>query len=316
MDIILTHGDPIWLHTDCQGQEDTTKELLAHAAGEQAHVELIDIITRHFGHTIPEDRPYMITDNHFNTETKAEVIQMGPEMWGIFSLPFNEIPNIGVPTKRMNCLIHRQSGERLMFLYKMYERDLLNNNLVSFGCFTGDQYVPYANRRKDFNDLHKAQDWPHWDNLQEELRPQMPILLDHSLLADEAAMQTELTVVVETYVNEDVIAYSEKIFRALQLPRPWVMFNGPKAVSILRNYGFDVLDDIVNHAYYDDTISQDRRADKILNTINSVASWENINKERLVKAATHNRLLLAGLKQRLGPKVQSVVNKFADLNND
>jgi hypothetical protein len=310
MDIILTHGDPIWLHTNCQGKEDATKELLARVAGEKAHVELIDIITRHFGHTIPEDRPYMITDNHFNVDTKAEVIQMGPEMWSIFSLPYDEVPDIGKPSKRMNCLIHRQSGERLMFLYKMYERDLLDNNLVSFACFTGDQEKPYADRKKDFNDLHIDQDTPIWNDLQEELRPQMPLLLPDNMLADVAAMQTEVTLVVETYVNEDVIAYSEKIFRALQLPRPWIMFNSPYAVSVLRKYGFDVLDDIVDHNNYDSVIKQERRADKILNTLNKIKPWSEIDKERLVKAAKHNRLLLAGYKERLGPKVQSVLDKF------
>lgn len=310
MDIILTHGDPIWLHTNCQGKEDATKELLARVAGDQAHVELIDIITRHFGHTIPEDRPYMITDNHFNIETKAEVIQMAPEIWSIFSLPYDQVPDVGAPTKRMNCLIHRQSGERLMFLYKMYERDLLENNLVSFACFTGDQEKPYADRKKDFNDLHIDQDTTIWNDLQEELRPQMPLLLPDNMLADDAAMQTEVTIVVETYVNEDVIAYSEKIFRALQLPRPWIMFNSPHAVSVLRKYGFDVLDDVVDHNNYDNVIKQERRADKILNTLDKVEPWAKIDKERLAKAAKHNRLLLAGYKERLGPKIQSVLDKF------
>jgi hypothetical protein len=299
---ITTHKDKIW-QFGCQLKEDEIIAQLETCTQGQAIIKVIDsILTSDID--VPKDKP-IITDNHFNN-TPENIIQVGPEFWGIFYFNNNTDFNI-TPTYDFNCLMNRISGERLMILYKIYERDLLDDNIVSFNCFLpGMERKNLTLRRMDFNDMHIDQDWPHWNDLQEELRPRMPLLLPTDMDPDSAMLHSKVTFVVETYSHDNVISYSEKIFRALQTPRPWVLFASPNAVSVLRDYGFDVLDDIVDHCAYDSTVRQERRVDKILNLIPKI----EFNFIRCASAAAHNRHLLQVLFSQWPAKLEKICKQF------
>jgi len=299
---ITTHKDKIW-NSGCQLKEDQIIAQLEACTRGQATIKVVDSIL--ISDTdIPKDNP-IITDNHFNN-TPDNIVQLGPEFWGIFG--FNDDTDFNItPKYNFNCLMNRISGERLMILYKMYERGLLKDNIVSFNCFLpGNERKSLALRKIDFNDMHIDQDWPHWNELQEELRPRMPLLLPTDMDPDSAALHSKVTVVVETYSHDNVISYSEKIFRALQTPRPWVLFASPNAVAVLRDYGFDVLDDVVDHSEYDSTLKQERRADKILNLIPKI----KYDFERCNRSAKHNRQLLQSLYNQWPSKLEKICNQF------
>lgn len=300
---IITHQDKIW-QSGCQLKEDQIIAQLEDCTRGQAIIKVVDSILISDA-DVSKDKP-IITDNHFN-DTPENIVQLGPEFWGIFHFD-NDIDFNITPTYDFNCLMNRISRERLMILYKMYERDLLKDNIVSFNCFLpGNERKKLALRRIDFNDMHIDQDWPHWNEVQEELRPKMPLLLPTDMDPDNATLHSKVTIVVETYSHDNVISYSEKIFRALQTPRPWVLFASPNAVSVLREYGFDVLDDVVNHNAYDSTLKQERRVDKILNLVPQI----KFDFERCARAANHNQQLLQSLYNQLPEKLERICNQFS-----
>jgi hypothetical protein len=54
---------------------------------------------------------------------------------------------------------------------------------------------------------------------------------------------------METYSSDTVVALSEKIFRALVTPAPWLVYSGKYTVSYLEKLGFDVYCDLIDHRY-------------------------------------------------------------------
>jgi hypothetical protein len=54
---------------------------------------------------------------------------------------------------------------------------------------------------------------------------------------------------METYSSDTTVALSEKIFRALCLPVPWIVYSGKHTVAYLNSLGFDVMPDVVEHRY-------------------------------------------------------------------
>jgi hypothetical protein len=110
----------------------------------------------------------------------------------------------------------------------------------------------------------------------------------------QAIMQTEFSIVLETYFDLNTsITFSEKIFRCLKLPRPWLMFAMANAVSYLRDMGVDVLDDIVDHSY-DRVENAIERQSVLLDQIESMCKCTLTDKQiaRCEQAANHNQSLL------------------------
>jgi hypothetical protein len=290
---IYTHDDLIW-SSGCMSSEDNIVKKLKSSAN--CEVQLVDSVN----YDTATSNNCLITDNHFLNERK-NVIQLAPELWHIYYFE-HELQNI-TPVYKFNCLMNRLSGERLMLLYKLQERDLVHDNIISFNCSLHNQIdATVGERKKRYRDFHRDCQWPHWNEVHEELYSHIPKFLPADIDPDTAAMLSEVTIVVESYVSDTVIAFSEKIFRALQTPRPWLLFCSPGSVALLRNYGFDVLDDLIDHSY--DAIEKDnRRADKILNQINKI----QFNAARCEQAAAYNRLILQKLATKWPAKLDKII---------
>ena len=130
----------------------------------------------------------------------------------------------------------------------------------------------------------------------------MPMLLNMD--PDTVAMRSDITLVVESYVSDTVVAFSEKIFRALQTPRPWILFCSPDSVAVLRNAGFDVMDDIVDHAY-DEIVNVEQRLQAILKELSKP---KHFYLPRYKQAVETNQALLDQLKLQWSYKLQSIVS--------
>jgi len=282
---ISTHHDRIW-QAGCQDKEDSIVQQLQ-TCRPDAHIQLVDCLQ------IETDKP-IITDNYFLDGRSVESI--APEFWHIYLC--NEIENIK-PSIRLNCMLNRLSGERLLLLYKLHERNLIDNNIISFNCLYHTRDPSIEERQEFFRQMHREVNWPHWDWAFNELINKIPIISEHN--PDTAAMASEVTIVAESYVSDSVIAFSEKIFRALQTPRPWLLFCSPHSVDILRENGFDVLDDLVDHSY-DSITNQELRLCKLLDTLATTV----YNKQKCERAATHNRNRL----QELGSHWESKLNEI------
>jgi hypothetical protein len=295
---INVHTDQIWRNNQLNLDEQGIAQKLI--SNTNKNVCLVDAIIQDDS-SIP-DNEIIITDNQFNIPVKDNVINVAPEFWHIYYFE-NNLTNIN-PNYKFNCLMNRISCNRLLLLYKMYERDLLKNNLISFNCQTTNRTPDSRVQRiQTFDDFHHIQcEWAHYNSLKEELKRLMPLMI--SYMPDQAALLSEITIVAETYVHDRVIAFSEKIFRALQLPRPWLISGSPGSVKTLREHGFDVLDDCVDHSY-DGIYDEPRRLDHILNQIQN--NYITVDISRAEQAAAHNQLVLQDLATKWPAKLDKII---------
>ena len=292
---ISTHHDKIW-SSDCFVKETAILKILRSHAKHGQSIRLVDCIT-------DDDGPVIVTDNQFNTP-RENIIDLAPEFWAIYQTAVDIHADVK-PTKQFNCLMNRVSGERLIMLYKLVERNMLGQGFVSFNCLYHDRDPSVEQRQLNFTHAHYSHVAPRWNMLNDQLRNIMPFLLEGND-PDQAAALSVVTIVVESYVSDDVIAVSEKIFRALQTPRAWLLVCSPNTVKCLRDAGFDVLDDIVDHSY-DSVIDMEQRMDRIVDQVNTVTH----DHERCCQAVAHNRRRLHELGQAWPAKLSQVLQSMA-----
>jgi len=93
-----------------------------------------------------------------------------------------------------------------------------------------------------------------------------------------------------------VISTSEKIFRCLVTPVPWIAYAGRYTIAKLRELGFDVMDDIVDHSY-DRLLEVQHKMPKLADSAKKTIAyaknipWSQV-KSRCQAAAFHNQILL------------------------
>ena len=307
---IDTHHDAIW-YSGCLDQERAIVQRLSKLAP-TALVKPVDAVSIH-----PQDLvayKLVITDNVFIREPAFAVINLSPYFWGIYAC--DPITNtITLPSKKFNCMINRISGERQRMLYCLYDQGLLSQGHVSYNCLYHAPDPGWQQRRKNFEQVRIDCDLIEYADAHAELAHKVPLLLN--MTPDQAAMDSVLTVVMETYASDWLIAVSEKIFRALQTPRPWIVYCSPGTVALLRDTGFDVLDDIIDHNSYDMITNSWQRMDQIVRLIKYHDT--PLNTDRLTQAAAHNRNRLLELKKQLPDHldqcVQSIGVKYqSDVN--
>jgi len=287
---ISTHKDRIW-QAGCQQRED---DIAANLAFHRINNTLVDAVQANLGAL---QQPFA-SDNHFRVP--VDYINLAPEFWHIYRC--KPILEDTTPLHKYTAMMNRISGERLMLLYKLTEQNLLEKGLVGFNCLYHDRDPSIQQRQQHFVNMHAECGWHHWDSIHQELKTDMPMLLNMD--PDRAAMSSDITLVVESYVSDTVIAFSEKIFRALQTPRPWVLFCSPDSVSVLRSYGFDVMDDVVDHSY-DSIEDTEQRIDSILDTVNR---FQARPLQRYKQAVQTNQALLDSLRHQWSYKLQFILD--------
>lgn len=302
---IDTHHDAIW-YSGCLQQERTIISRFK-GIGPDVLVKPVDAVC--IQKTDLDAYTVVVTDNQFIQQPVSAVIDLAPFFWGIYHCaPI--LNTIQQPSKRFNCMINRISGERQRMLYQLYSHQLLEHGHVSYNCLYHAPDPGIDQRRTNFDRVRQECDLIGFDHAHEKLRSQVPLLLN--MTPDDAAMDSHITLVMETYVSDWVIAISEKIFRVLQTPRPWLVYCTPGTVRMLRSHGFDTLDDYVDHESYDTINNHWHRMDRL---VNMISSWNTVlDHERLAKAAAHNRELLATLKAKLPAHIDHCVQLTGDLN--
>lgn len=284
---ISTHHDRIW-SAGCQQKEDSISEILTEHDIPHTLVDVIkDDLHRNYA-----------TDNQFRVP--VNYINLAPEFWHIYRCP--DIEDNIYPNKHFNVMMNRISGERLMLLYKLHEAGLFAKGYIGFNCLYHDRDPDTDRRQQHFVNMHKECGWHQWDNTHRELLPEIPLLLDMD--PDTAAMRSDITLVVESYVSDSVIAFSEKIFRALQTPRPWILFCSPDSVAVLRDAGFDVMDDVVDHSY-DEIEDAEQRLDAIVQELKKLKYFFL---PRYKQAVETNQAVLDKLKHQWSYKLQSILD--------
>jgi len=293
--MIQTHKDRIW-QAGCEQKENQLKEMLDEHNRRYMLVDALQPEDNDFGCVQPD----FVSDNHFRFRACYENI--APEFWHIYLC--NTIVNKQTPNVLYNCLMNRVSGERLLLLFKLYRAGLLDQGTVSFNCYLPHCENNLTSRIENFTKLYSTLGRNDFSKEFQELQNSIPITIEQD--PDEAAMSSQISLVVETYTSDYTIAFSEKIFRALQTPRPWLLLCSPNSVCVLRDYEFDLLDDVVNHHSYDYIENLDSRIDALIEELQKPIQW---NLDRFEQAVAHNQQRLKKLAndwpQRLSNLLQS-----------
>ena len=284
---ISTHQDRIWL-AGCQQKEDNISKTLSK---HNIPHTLVDVSRDDIHKNYATDNQFKVPVNYTN---------LAPEFWHIYRCP--SIQNNIYPDKHFNVMMNRISGERLMLLYMLKEAGLFNKGYIGFNCLYHDVDPDITQRQANFGQVHTECAWHHWNEMHNSLKSSMPMLLDMD--PDTGAMRSDITLVVESYVSNTVIAFSEKIFRALQTPRPWILFCSPGSVAVLRNAGFDVMDDVVDHSY-DDIVNVEQRLQAIIKELHKPKYFYL---PRYKQAVETNQAILDKLKHQWSYKLQSILD--------
>jgi hypothetical protein len=233
------------------------------------------------------DNKLIVTDNIPLRTVQGTMIPLYPEYWHVYH--YRPTYQNRSAIHGYNCFMNRISEERGLTFRELNRRNLLSKGLVSFNCLRP------GNLEATKEDLLNY--GPAYNNLIDSL--------------EQSIIDSNISLVLETYTSDDHITFSEKIFRVLQLPRPWLLYCSPKSVEYLKQYGFDVLDDYVDHSY-DQIIKHHQRLSSILDQLETVVDrvYNEHDYIRFEQAAKHNQNLLLEFRQVWPEKFNNILNKI------
>jgi len=299
---VTVYADQVWTKSNCRGIEGKVKQQLSAVAGPHILIQLVD--------QVPDNaRDYLkiVTDNNL----EYNHIPLWPEFWGSFS--YDPIYVNHLPTRMFNCFINRTCPIRQSWLYQFVRRGLLDQGYISF-------LLDYRKMPAGVTNKQELYEWVFQQNNyifakeHEFLRDRVPFRnFDSTIDLDQIVVNSCVSLVLETYFDDKgAISFSEKIFRSLQLPRPFILYASPGAVTVLRSQGFEVYDDVINHAY-DSTRDPIKRQVQILDQLDHCRNLqynESVLNDYENRAA-RNRLLLKKFKQQWPERLQAVLTEIS-----
>lgn len=270
-------------------------------------------------HDIPDIKSWtvqdiVVTDAEFLQPLPCRTLSLLPEYWHIWRAPMTWQDQS--PQWVYNCFMNRVSGDRSVVFYELIRRNLLAQGLVSYNCFwPGDNRNPgdisdYAKINLDQQYVSANLDRYHAEHVQaQQLIPYNTVESHGSL--EQCIIDSHISMVIETYVSDTDIVFSEKIFRVLQLPRPWLLYCSPGSVSLLRNHGFDVLDDVVDHSY-DSVLQHQDRLIEILDQLETFVNrcYTAKDFQRFEQAQQHNQHRLTELSAQWPSRINSIISEI------
>lgn len=253
-------------------------------------------------YNIPENC-VLLTSNHIQPNVLSEhQYQSFPNTWyGIYSgdVPIEDTP----PNFDYNCLINRMDVIRQSWFYQLVRRGLFDRGLISFNMdisrhISQNRYAKNVTAMEVFDHQFETQ-LKIFEKEHHQVRSMVPYRnFDQDLY--QVIMNSKFSVILETYFHcNKSITLSEKTFRCLKMPRPWILFAMKGAVKYLRDMGFDVLDDLVDHSYDQIEFEIDRQV-ALLDLMEKLVQVDFTEKtfKRCKKAAEHNQALLKQLYAR------------------
>jgi hypothetical protein len=251
-----------------------------------------------------QDTPYLfdrnttvVTDNFLNCPSIYRLYQTPQSFYGIYSYTPANLD--WTPDRDYTFAVNRLDFKRMQVLLQLYQNLGFDSGYVNFNCLLGRHILTPEHRRQSFiEQVNKHSVEQQETTALLKLANQMPIK-NHNLEHDGAYNQSWLNIIVETYSSDNVISTSEKIFRCLVTPVPWIAYAGRYTISKLRELGFDVMDDIVDHSY-DRLLEVQHKMPKLADSAKkTIAYVKNLPwsqaKSRCQAAAFHNQTLLEEL---------------------
>lgn len=299
------YGDQIWQASQCrQIEADTYRRLGPHVESAGGQICLVDAVAD------PTAYKFVVTDNILSVPHVA----LWPEYYGSFW--YEPIYQDQVPSRLFNCFINRACPIRQSWMYQFIKRDLMHEGHISYRLDYRDLDLgepKNLDRMKIYDHMyHHGNHIFHQEN--EILRNLVPLQTFDSSL-EQAVLDSKISLVIETYFDDpDRTAFSEKIFRALSLPRPFVLYGATNSVRHLRSFGFDVYDDLVDHSYdssYDSISRQVSILDSLIGY--KTLSFTPTLVARLQRGCSHNKNLLKSLRNKLPEKIVDTLGRIQQL---
>lgn len=254
----------------------------------------------------------IVTDNHMPFATNYEILKLPLSYFGVFC--YVPADQNWEPSRRFNFSVNRLDSQRQLILLELTKQsggidqvqqlDHVNFNARAQGNEHTAEHAQhsFAHCWTQLNQLHNTE-YSKWFD---QTLPHIPIR-NHALTVEQTQVGAYLNLVIETYAGDATVAFSEKIFRALVTPAPWVVFSAKHAVGYLKTLGFDVLDDVVDHSY--DSLTQsntmyghEKISEFVKLNIQNYHNIKNLDQRKLATrcqvAATHNQQLLAHLQRQ------------------
>ena len=258
-----------------------------------------------------DSKTVVITDNQVNSPTQYQVAQLPHSYFGIY----NYVPHITewTPERRFSFAVNRLDSKRLRLFLELVTRTLypnsrvfdLDRDYVNFNCW-------HWQSSNDSAEVYQQNFLNEFEFVPNELKDLYSPALKHmttlmpyrnyTKTLDELHSHVWMNMIVETYSGDTVIALSEKLFRALVTPVPWIVYGGRYTVAYLRQMGFDVMDDLVAHNYdYELERDTGEFGDKMVDFVREghdavekfkAMPWDELS-QRCQQGATHNQKLLA-----------------------
>lgn len=248
-------------------------------------------------------------------QDNALIHQMSPQWYSLYFEHFDWNYQDTAPVKDFNCFINRMDVNRQSWLYLLIRRNLFDRGFVSFNMDVSrlDNYDPTVSASTVFDQQFQS----HMTNFEDEHRIARSIVPYRNFDTQDLVavlMQSRFSIVLETYFAvPDEITFTEKTFRTLVCPRPWLLYAAPGAVKTLRNWGFDVLDDLVDHTAYDNVNDCIQRQTAILDLAETMCKFDvTANQTRLQQAAAHNLSLLKQWRGELVDVAYKDTQRFLD----
>lgn len=257
----------------------------------------------------------VITDNEITCATQYQVCQLPDSYFGIYS--YQPELTHWRPERRFNFSVNRLDAKRLMLFLELVTRTLypnsrvfdLERDLVNFNCWhwgsANDSPSAFQHSfTKEFSHVPEV--------LQQVYRPAFEHMLplmpyrNHEYALEQSHVRAWLNMVIETYSSDTCIALSEKTFRALVTPVPFMIYAGRYTTARLTRMGFDLMPDMVTHRTDFNLEKQtgefgDRMVDFVRDAHESVEAMKLLPfeqvQQRCQAAADHNQKLLAKMKQ-------------------
>lgn len=251
-----------------------------------------------------DQRDYYITDGVVNS-LDWKTITLAPEYFGVYYHEF-EYTN-SKPTKAFNCFINRGCIFRQSWMYQFVRRSLLDQGHISYWC---EHRLGKLTAEEHFESLLIGNEI--FKDEHQQLQGKIPYKNFTSSI-EHTILDSERTVILETFFDDpDANVFTEKIWRSIQLPRPWLLLSSVGAVSCLRDWGFDVFDDYIDHSYDQEPLNFKRQT-MILDQLSRPIDYTDAVLEDFEQRARRNQRLLLKLRQAWPDKFKQALEEIAVL---
>jgi hypothetical protein len=236
----------------------------------------------------PQDNDIIITDLLYK-----DSISLWPEFFGFYYCDFEYVNN--APTKKINYLTNRVENSRLKILYQLYNLSMIDQCNISLNGLQQDNSIAKL--------LEHHEDCP----AQDFFKNKMPFR-NWSGSLEQSILNCEITLVHETSFDQPMKLLTEKTFRVLQLPRPFVIFGASGIINWLKEMGFDVGEKYVDHSYDSIKDHNKRREAVLLSSLNF--KWDESMLKEYETIANNNQQILKKYREEFENKLKTVLEKL------